>query len=372
VPLPSYQREWHSDDTSYLRRFVAVSVWPLVRRSHTWGSTVAKGGSIEFDIDLNKAVWFDAWLSGALRDSEHTSPQLVTSPTLLGAHWRGYSKTTSADGQHVHDFSGSATLINNSRPEMAHRHLPKKLSLVDRLDIRSVHVSPQSEKHPDSPSPTHDLSPIPQSAVPRSSNSDLENRVKSWRASTELFPASMTEAYQEIPDADAVVHVTTMDEHALERNFRQGVKVGYLSSVTPQSPLTLAMESPIPSPRLSSVYDGRRAHETILLAPATVTNWGPTNDAKRSVTSSVSLLPSPNMRKRVFEDIAALKPRAICGNSFGWHIATTWKEVYPYSAVKSSHGLRSGYNFKVQMAPCLNTPTWLYVSSRCRIGYRLS
>lgn len=297
------------------------------------------GGNIEFDIDLSKARWFDAWVAGTLRDSNPASPPVITSQASFGAHWQGESQTTNADEQFIEDrwdASGSHALVNNSRLE-THRHLPRKLSLVDRLDSSGVRVSPRSQNHPDHPeSPAHALSPIPQSAIHLTAKSDLEHRVNSWRATTELYPVSMTETYQPAPDVKVSVDVTTMDEYALECNSRKALNndqpLWPLTSTGPQSPV---MASSIVSSPPFSVHLDRRANGPASITLTTVTSWGPVDDDWYPVASNVSWLPSPDVGERMIEDIMAPRLCAVWGNSFGWRSAITWKEVYPYSAAQT-------------------------------------
>lgn len=310
-------------------------------RPPSGGQQLPIGGSIEFDIDLNKARWFDAWVSGTLRDSDPSSP-VATFQTSWGAHWRGETQTVNVDEQPAEDrwdASGSHTLVTNSRPGTL-RHLPKKLSLVDRLESH-LHVPPRLHNHPghpDSPQTqgTDALSPVPQSATPQVVKGDLERRVNSWRATTELYPVSMTETYQPAPDVGVSVDVTAMDEYALGHNFRQAVNIDeYLWSITSAGPRSPAMKSPIASSRPSSVHLDRRANGTAPLTPTTLTSWGPTDGEWYSIISSTSRLPSPDMGERMIEDIMAPKLRAVWGNSFGWRSAMTWKKVYPYSAAQT-------------------------------------
>lgn len=303
------------------------------------------GGSIEFDIDLNKARWFDAWVSGTLRDSEQVFPPVVTSQE---AHWRGDSQTINIHEQPEEDHwnaSGSHTVVTNSRPETL-RNLPKKLSLLDRLELHGIHLPPKPQDHldhPDSP-PTHGTyasSPILQSAIPLVAERDLERRVKSWRAITEMHPVSMAETYQPAPDVGVPVGVTAMDEYALERNFRKAVSIDdFVWSVSSAGPRSPATEAPITSSRPSSVHLDRRANGTVPVTPATMTSWGPADDEWHSVVSSVTRLPSPDMGERTIEDVMAPRSRAVWGNSFGWRSAMTWKQVYPYSFIQTKPAVR--------------------------------
>jgi len=303
-------------------------------RPPSGGQQLPIGGSIEFDIDVNKARWFDAWVSGTLRNPEPVFSPVVTSRASLEAHWREESQTINVDEYPVEDrwdASGSHTVVTNSQSETL-RHLPKKLSLVDRLELHGVHMAPETRNYPvqlDSSSTygVHASSPMLLSANPQAATSDLEHRVCSWRATAELYPVSMTETYQPAPDAGVSAGVMTMDEYALERNFRRAVGIDEFLWSAPRSTAT---ELPTASP---SVDLDRHAIETI---PATATSWGPTDDEWHPVASSVTWLPSPDMGER----ITVPRPRAVWGNSFGWHSAMTWKDVYPYSVIQSKPTIR--------------------------------
>ena len=306
------------------------------------GQQLPIGGSIEFDIDLNKARWYDAWASGALRDPEPVFSSAVTPRTSVEAHWRGDSQTINADEQPVEvrwNVSGSQTLVTSSRPE-TFRNLPKKLSLVDRLESHGVHVPPKSQDHPDFP-PTHGTytsSPIlrVQSANPKAAESNLERRVKSWRATTELHPVSMVESYQPVPEVGVSASTTPMDEYALMPNFKPALDIGdFLWSVTSVGPPSPTSETPIASTRPPSVHIDRRENGTVPLTPTTMTSWGPTDDEWHSVVSTVTRLPTPDMGERVIEDVMAPRRRAVWGKSFGWRSAMTWKQVYPYSFIQT-------------------------------------
>ena len=302
------------------------------------------GGSIEFGVDLDKARWFDAWVSGILRDAD-PFPSVVTSQAPLAAHLRRESQTVNADEHPADDrwdASGSHTLVTNSRPATL-CHLPKRLSLVDRLESYGLHAPPRLQDRsgrPDSPgSPqthqTNALSPPPQSAIPHVAKGDLEQRVSSWRATTELYPVSMTETYQPVPDRGLSMGAA-VDAYALEQNFRQAVNIDEsLLSVTSAKPSSPMMDSPITSSQPISVQLDRPANGTIPLSPITATSWGPTDDEWGSIVSSVSRLPSPDVGERIVEDIMVPRSHAVWGNSFGWCSAMTWKEVYPYSSPRT-------------------------------------
>ncbi|KIJ70530.1 hypothetical protein HYDPIDRAFT_23631 [Hydnomerulius pinastri MD-312] len=316
-------------------------------RSPAGGHQLPIGGSIEFDIDLNKARWFDAWVSGTMRDIDPPIPLPAPSRSSSAHHWRGDSRTTNAEDQQAaderYDISGSQTLATNSRPATL-RHLPKKLSLVDRLESQAQNVAPRSHILPDSPPMTqtaHALSPIPQSAIPQTAKAELERRVNWWRANAQLDPASMAEAYQPVPDSAVAVTMAVMDEYALEREIREEINLAdYTWSVTSAGPPSPAPESPLSPYRLPSVHIDRRANGSVPLTPSTATSWGPPDEDWYSVVSSISRLPSPDLGERMIEDTEAPRRKAVWGTSFGWRFASTWQKVYPYAVEQAKSAVR--------------------------------
>jgi hypothetical protein len=304
-------------------------------RSPTSAQQLPIGGSIEFDIDLNRARWFGAWVSGPLRDPDPMIPPAVLSHSSSIRHLRGDSLTTNGDEEQPIDerwgASGSQTLARNSRSATL-RHLPKKLSLVDRLEAQAMQSAPEPRVLHDSFPMMQPLSPIPQSAVPLTAKTELERRVNSWRTTTELNPVSLAEAYQPTPDTSVPVTAGTMDEYALGHNLREAVNLAeYRWPVT--SPIGPVLESPVSSEsyHLPSVHPDRRANGSVLITSGTATNCGPADGARCSDESMVSQLPAPDLGQRTVEDTKAPRHYAVWESSFGWHSAMTWRKVYPYS-----------------------------------------
>ncbi|KAF8845806.1 hypothetical protein BDN67DRAFT_301185 [Paxillus ammoniavirescens] len=304
-------------------------------RSPTSAQQLPIGGSIEFDIDLNRARWFDAWVSGTLRDPEPMIPPAAPSHSPSIRHWGGDSRTMNGDEEQPiderWDASGSQTLATNSRSATL-RHLPKKLSLVDRLEAQVMQSAPEPQVLHDSFPVMQPLSPILQPAVPRTAKTELERRVNSWRTTTELNPVSLAEAYQPTPDTSVPVTAGTMDEYALGHNLREAVNLAeYRWSVT--SPIGPVSESPVSSEsyHLPSVHLDRRANGSVLITSGTATNCGPADGAQYSDESRVPRLPAPDLVQRMVEDTKAPRHYAVWGSSFGWHSAMTWRKVYPYS-----------------------------------------
>ncbi|KAG0709669.1 hypothetical protein DFH29DRAFT_9819 [Suillus ampliporus] len=283
------------------------------------------GGRIEFDIDFNKARWFDAWLTGTLRDDT-----IVPAPQSHASIHQLDSKTTFVE-EHIanEDRWDNQTTQSNSRPATL-RHVPKKLSLVDRLDSTALQASYKASQAASPPADrvAHRLSPIPQSAAPQTSKAELHRRVNSWRASASLDPVSMAESYQPVPNTVlGAGAIEAMDEYPLEGEREAQAEVqeplnlaDFAWSVTSAGPPSPPLDSPSSSYRLPSVHLDRRMQESVPLTPSTATSWGPPDDDRLSDVSSIDRLPSPDIGRRMLES-APLTPVT----ATSWGPADDWR-----------------------------------------------
>ncbi|KAH7929480.1 hypothetical protein BV22DRAFT_1125745 [Leucogyrophana mollusca] len=299
-------------------------------------------GQIEFDIDLVKARWFDAWIAGSSRDTTETITPPGPSQISSVHHWRGDSRTTFAEEQ-VSEERWDIGMVMAAQPSTSRvgtsRHVPRKLSLVDRLD--SLAVQPAVSKpvqQPESPPPVaqpmHILSPIPQSANPHAAQAELQQRVNSWRASALLDPAPMAESYQPAPDAKVNEAAEPMDEYALERAVPEELNLAdYTWSVTSAGPPSDLPGSPTSPYRLPSVHLDRRLQGSVLLTPTTATSWGPPDDDWISVVSNIDRLPSPDIGQRMLEDAPLTPMGGAYSNGYFFNTecpCTPWNMVWPY------------------------------------------
>ncbi|KAG2156095.1 hypothetical protein DEU56DRAFT_765534 [Suillus clintonianus] len=301
-------------------------LWAHLIESRNGSQQLPIGGRVEFDIDLNKARWFDAWLAGTLRDDTMIVPAPQSHASIL--HLHGDSKTTFAEEPVANeDRWDNQTTQSNSRPTTV-RHVPKKLSLVDRLDSTALQASYKASQAT-SPPPNrvaHQLSPIPQSAAPQTSKVELRRRVNSWRASAFLDPASMTESYQPVPNATSGAGaIEATDEYPLDGEVEAEAQellnlADFAWSVTSAGPLSPPLDSPLSSYRLPSVHLDRRMEGSVLLTPVTATSWGPPDDDWLSDVSSIDRLPSPDIGRRMLES-APLTP----ATATSWGPADDWR-----------------------------------------------
>ncbi|KAI9466988.1 hypothetical protein BJY52DRAFT_1347928 [Lactarius psammicola] len=282
---------------------VSDETWPTLwghlfeaRSPSTQQSPVC--GHIEFDIERRKARWLDSWLTSIRR---HAVDIPISVPSSL-SHWRGESKTTFDEKADEH-----SEVLPGAHARGLSRHIPRKLSLVDKLDTLSITSSMANaiagngvaNELPNS------LTTIFQEDEPKTAKKALEQRVQSWRASSSVAPTPIATTGQisfdtvHIPDkvqfGDVGVLTEVEDVEPLDLNdFAWSV-----SSVGPQDHESLA--SAFSSPRVSSVHLDRRVEGSVLLTPSTATSWGP-KSLDYSPVSALFRLPSPDIGRRLTED----------------------------------------------------------------------
>ncbi|KZT05511.1 uncharacterized protein LAESUDRAFT_813330 [Laetiporus sulphureus 93-53] len=235
------------------------------------------GGQIEFDIDLIKARWYDAWLASPRKDRADVPQSVAHSRRPSLTHWRGDSRTTFLDDQ-LDDRLDDQSVTHRGALN-APRIAPKKLSLLDRLDNASVLSGSRTGRNLSPPSPGYDaqtraLSPIVQEDEPKTARKELDTLVTSWRASasisasplattgqTSLDPANMPNTLGDLPSAST----TERSELNLE---------DYTWSPSSAGPQEYDNETDSESWRLPSPDIAGRAMSDAPLTPMTATSWG--------------------------------------------------------------------------------------------------
>ncbi|KAH7887710.1 hypothetical protein F5I97DRAFT_2011018 [Phlebopus sp. FC_14] len=276
------------------------------------------GGSIEFDIDLDKARWFDAWVSGAFRElpgSRARSP--------LTNNWQGDSQTDYPDelpaDEGLWKNIGPRMLPTDSRPSSL-RHPPRKPPLEERFESQALQSGMKYQHVPDSPPLTQTTGvslTIPQATVPPTTKAELELLVTSWRANAQLDPASMVDSYQPTPDVSTAVTTAVMDEYAVEHDVPVNL-TDYSYSFTSAAPSSL------------SGFTTPSSHLPVAISP---TGGDPSDDDGWTPPDQL-LSPEPLQRASKGMDFMPTTS-SIWGESFGWRSATTWHKVYPYSVRQS-------------------------------------
>jgi len=283
---------------------ISDDIWPALwghlfeARSPGSTSQMPICGRVEFDIDRRKARWLDSWLN---TDRRHAADVPVSVPPSL-SHYREDSKTSFDErgDERPEVFSGLQTVSRS-------RHIPKKLSLVDRLETISLTSSAGNALagngvvHALSTS----LATVLQEDEPKTAKVALEKRVESWRVSSSVAPTPMATTGQmsfdtihvpndiQLSDTDILAETDGVDDIDLNDFAWSASSAGppdYESLVTPVS------MSHVPS-----VHLDRRLEGSVLLTPSTATSWGP-KTLDDSPLSTPLHLPSPDIGQRVIEN----------------------------------------------------------------------
>ncbi|EPQ59496.1 hypothetical protein GLOTRDRAFT_125804 [Gloeophyllum trabeum ATCC 11539] len=267
-------------------------------------------GRIEFDIDLRKARWYDAWIASSQRDAYDVPMSMPGSRAPSVVHARHDSRTTFAEDNMVDDQVDTESVTQRTRTM---RHVPRKLSLLDRFDTlsaRSVSRAPsQAEISP--PKPEHSdhrainsLSPIVQEEEPKSAKNDLESRVRNWRASSSVAPTPLAATGQFSLDPVNMPNIVSLDSPVVEGEYELNLDdfTWSISSAGPEE-FEYDVES-VSSGRVLSVHMDRRAEGSVCLTPSVCTSYGPEDyDDLYSPVSNVDRLPSPDLGQRMLESV---------------------------------------------------------------------
>jgi hypothetical protein len=258
-------------------------------------------GKIEFDIDHRIARWYGAWISSIFREVSEMNHYPATAPSY--GHARAESRTTLPDGR-VFDEDDGSVIIQQSAPVTVTRHIPRKLSLVERFETASVRAefksAPRSIGTPPENLPSASqapvLSPIVQEEEPKTARQDLNSRVKSWRASAILTPTPLAATGQ--TSLEPVNLPNTMEAEMQMEDFTWSISSPGPSSYAERSPL-VSEYSHIPS-----VHLDRRLKGSVCSTPSIRTSFGPSDYDPFSPTFLAfdEHIPSPDIAQRFFED----------------------------------------------------------------------
>lgn len=252
-------------------------------------------GKIEFDIDTRQARWYSAWLGSSRRDPLE---RMSATPSVIHSidHARLESKTTFQD-----DFED----MNETPQRPKGRHVPRKLSLVDRYESMSARSTPASgallSPPVAAPGGPHHLSPIPQADEPLTAKLNLEQKVTSWRNSASLRPSSLALKGQtslepaNMPNALPIDNPPSTEDDMNLEDFHW--------SVSSQGPLDYDDDTISSVSRLPSVHLAHRAEGSVCLTPSVCTSFGPFDyDSAYSPISNMDRLPSPDIARRMLDD----------------------------------------------------------------------
>ncbi|KIJ56664.1 hypothetical protein M422DRAFT_218231 [Sphaerobolus stellatus SS14] len=299
-------------------------------------------GRIEFDVDLRRAKWFNAWMGIPARSGTESEVGLSREPSLVHSHWRGESRSsalvpeqTLARDESPSPQDPTPTLNQPFRAAVSQRQVPRPLLLERRDAVGSRSFSRPSSRGQNLPSdvitieqpapstltePTFvpkTLSPMvqeleePATAKP-TKKTDVDTLVMKWRENSITGgPTSAISAAGQ-PSLDAI-------------NMPSGAELDLddfawsISSAGPpsESPISLNWQSPLPSVHLHDRMAG-----SVCLTPTTCTSWGPPS-YPQSPVSSASRQPSVDLGQRM-EEFVPLTPTT----------ATSWgPPSYPQSPI---------------------------------------
>ncbi|KAF8351425.1 hypothetical protein F5887DRAFT_207082 [Amanita rubescens] len=290
------------------------SLWGSVFDAPPAGRTTPINGVIEFDIDLRQARWYSSWVSSSLKDhppdlSSSACPNTVTPDSRR----RGDSRAT-VDDEHVDDRRDTPT--PHRAPSYSQRqHFPKRLSLVERIDV----VNPRMVSSSPSPSPSPEklvalaqvLSPIVQESEPRTARQDLQTRVQSWRVSAMLEPTPLPVTGQPSLEPTNIPHTLQIEVPAEETDVLK--LEDYSWSISSAGPEDRESLSSAHSDHISSVYLEDILAGSVCSTPSVCTTIDHVDYGFDSPNNVVCGLPSPDIAQRVIES-APLTPMT----------ATTW------------------------------------------------
>ncbi|KAJ3556821.1 hypothetical protein NM688_g1810 [Phlebia brevispora] len=297
-------------------------LWSAYFEPRSPTSTVPTGqlpisGRIEFDIDMRKARWYEVWLGSGRRDLVDVPVSVTPSRPQSVFHWRGDSRTTFLDDQQEDQMdSGSMLTIARGHSRPGSRHIPRKLSLLDRIEglsIRSGSRLVPRNLSPPSPGPlareaVPGLSPVVQEDEPKTARKDINMFVNSWRASASLAGSSPLAATgQTSLDPANMPNDLPLAEVELDEELNLDDFAWSVSSLGPPDYGSWEDDDEVQSIeswRLPSVHLDRRLQGSVCLTPTTQTSWGPVWDSEDDISSasSVSRLPTPDIAARMLED----------------------------------------------------------------------
>ncbi|KAF9071762.1 hypothetical protein BDP27DRAFT_1446230, partial [Rhodocollybia butyracea] len=258
-------------------------------------------GKVEFDIDIRYARWYSAWIASAHRD--HLDVPASVGPSTAApsvAHFRGDSRTTDLEFN-FDDPLDSESVSPNSRPG---RHVPRKLSLVDRLDasLRAVaRVTPNES--PEHSASIRALSPIFQEDEPKTAKlvDSLEKRVNSWRASASLTPGALASKGQTSLEPANLPNAISLDNEADEEGEELNLE-DFTWSVSSLGPNDWEDGSVASGYRLPSVHLAQRMESSVCMTPSDCTSFGPSDYTLPSPVPSFERVLTPDIAYRMYED----------------------------------------------------------------------
>jgi len=274
------------------------ALWAHLFESRSPGSSFQMPicGRVEFDIDRRRALWLNSWLTS---DRRHAVDVQVPMPPSL-FHHRGNSKTSFFDDRGDEHSEDLSTMQTTSRS----RHIPKKLSLVDRHEALSFSSSLANAVagSDTANAPSNSLATVPDGET-KPVKIALEKRVESWRASSSVAPTPMAKTSQIPHDPENIPNNLQLSDFDILAGAEEEINLDdFAWSATSLGPLDYdSPPSAVSGSHVLSVHLERRLEGSVLLTPSTATSWGPESLDSRPM-SAQSRFPSPDIAQRVIED----------------------------------------------------------------------
>jgi hypothetical protein len=260
-------------------------------------------GKIEFDIDLRQARWYASWIASA-----HTAhiEAPMSMPSASPPITFRENRTPVIGGGNQLDNHPITQQSGISAP--VPRHVPKKLSLVDRFDSSSARSGSRPTSRaaflspPEHAAASHVLSPIFQEEEPKSAKHDLERRVRTWRAGASLTPTPLAARGQTNLEPANMPNSIALDDSLIPAAEDELNLDDFAWSASSAGPNDYNPESPLSWYRLPSVHLANRMEGSVCLTPSDCTSFGPSDYTLPSPVPSFDRLPSPDLAHRMYED----------------------------------------------------------------------
>ncbi|KAJ3937223.1 MAG: hypothetical protein NXY57DRAFT_929947 [Lentinula lateritia] len=264
-------------------------------------------GKVEFDIDIRHARWYSAWIASTHREHVDVPASVGPSTAPSLAHFRGDSRNTELEINFQDDQLDNESI---SPPSITRhgRHVPKKLSLVDRLDssLRAVARPATAVAHisPEHSASARALSPIFQEDEPKTAKLEdsLAKRVKSWRASASLTPSALAAKGQTSLEPANLPNTMSLDGVADGEDMEELNLEDFTWSVSSLGPNDWEEGSVASRPRLPSVHLANRMESSVCMTPSVCTSFGPSDYTLPSPIPSWARVMTPDIAHRMYED----------------------------------------------------------------------
>ena len=287
----------HTENGQSFSPRISEECWPIIWHHFSDNQAPVRpliSGRLEFDIDIRIARWYTAWISSLLRESMDYSvlAHPTTAPSI--SHQRSESKSTVALPAANSPEDSSAISSPIQQRAVPRRHVPRKLSLVERFELPSTHGDHRSD--------SRELPTILQEEEPRTAMAQLTHRVESWRdnaipARSPLVGTGQTSLDPvNLPNHIEIETPSTPAEEELNLEDYQWEP----SSAGPSSG---PLDSPVSWGRLPSVTFEARLEGSVCTTASICTSFGPLDYDPLSPVSSDYRLPSPDLANRMFNSV---------------------------------------------------------------------